>query len=148
MARRPARASRIPRSATNGHILHRPDNGPQEFWRSASCAEIECDGWRLGFSLRIDESTPLGQAQAAYLRADRTRRAHESRDPVGLTVFAYEPGQRCTASDDIRHRVAVVREPLYILRTPTKGRRQVGASQWVDTLHENTDRVATLRARG
>jgi hypothetical protein len=145
---RRATPTRIPRSASNGHILHRPQDPTLDFWRAATCAEIECDGWRLGFALRIDEATPLGQAQAAYLRADRTRRAVESRDPLGLTVFTYEPGQRCTASDDIRHRVPVEREPLYILRDPRRGRREVGQTQWTDTLGEHVERYAAMRARG
>lgn len=142
--------TRIPRAATNGHILSFPDNGERgEFWRRATCAEAECWGYLHGFELRIDEATALGQAQAAYLRADTSRRrAREYRDEVGLTVFAYAPGQRCTSDSDDAHRVPIEREPLFILRDPRNGARQVGQTQWADVLYEHTDRYATLRARG
>jgi hypothetical protein len=143
------RRSRIPRAAGNGHILHRPRDPALDYWRRATCAEVECPGWTHGFALRIDENTTLGQAQAAYLRADTSRRrAREYRDELGLTVFEYAPGQRCTSDADDEHRVPVEREPLFILRDPIRGRRQVGSTQWVDVLHENVDRFATLRARG
>jgi hypothetical protein len=147
-ARRVAPA-RIPRAASNGHILHRPTDPALDFWRRATCAEVECWGYRHGFELRIDEATQLGQAQAAYLRADTSRRrAREYRNEVGLTVFQYAPGQRCTSDSDDAHRVPIEREPLYILRDPMRGRRQVGATQWVDVLAEHVDEFATLRARG
>ncbi|MGD9749788.1 MAG: hypothetical protein AB7W59_02215 [Acidimicrobiia bacterium] len=149
MARRSRRPARVPRAATNGHILHRPHDPALDYWRRATCAEVECPGYVHGFVLRIDETTPLGQAQAAYLRADTSRRrAREYRDEAGLTVFQYAPGQRCTSDADDAHRVPVEREPLFILRDPRQGRRQVEPMQWVDTLHENVDRFATLRARG
>lgn len=142
-------ATRIPRSPGNGHILYRPLDPAADYWRRATCAEVECAGYVHGFLLRIDESTPLGQAQAAYLRADTSRRrAREYRDDVGLTVFEYAPGQRCTSDADDQHRVPIEREPLYILRDPRQGRRQVGQTQWVDTLRENTDRYAERIARG
>lgn len=143
------RAAWIPSSATNGHILHRPRDPAAGFWRRATCAEVECPGYVQGFALRIDEATSLGQAQAAYLRADTSRRrAREYRDEVGLTVFEYAPGQRCTSDTDDAHRVPVERDPLFILRDPSFGRRQVGRTQWLDVLHDNVDRFATLRARG
>jgi len=154
MPRRPVRrahrpASRIPRAASNGHILHRPLDPAADFWRRATCAEVECAGWLHGFRLRIDESTQLGQAQAAYLRAVTSRRrAREWRDEVGLTVFEYAPGQRCTSDSDDQHRVPVEREPLYIVRDPRQGRRLVGQTQWVDVLHQHTDEYAERVARG
>jgi hypothetical protein len=139
------RATRIPKSATNGHLLLRPAG--QQFWRQASCAEVECAGYVHGFSLRVDEGTELGRAQAAYLRSDRSRRGAEHRDEVGLTVFSFSPGQRCTSDTDDQHRVALEREPLYVLRN-ARGKREVTPTQWTDTLHEATDQLATLRARG
>ncbi len=147
--RRAARPARIPRAAGNGHILHRPRDSSLDFWRRATCAEVECPGYVHGFALRIDEATSLGQAQAAYLRADTSRRrAREYRDEVGLTVFEYAPGQRCTSDSDDEHRVPVERDPLFILRDPSRGRRQVGHTRWLDTLHENVDRYAERVARG
>lgn len=136
--------TRLPEAATNGHLLVRPAG--QEFFRRATCAEVECPGYTHGFSLRIDEGTKLGQQQAAYLRSDRSRRAQEHRDELGLTVFSYAPGNPCT-EDGGTHKVPIERDPLFVLRRGT-ARRQVGASEWTDTLHEATDRITELRARG
>ena len=42
-------------------------------WRKATCEEVDCPDFVLGFQAAVDTSTPLGQAQYDYLHRDRTR---------------------------------------------------------------------------
>jgi hypothetical protein len=121
-----------------------PRNG--DFWVAATCEEVECGGWSTGWVSRIDETTELGQAQAAYIRADRSRRHTERRTPEGLTEFVFPPGQPCFQSD--RHRARTGRPDLYVVRggdwrgTTTAPRVYEAAEHWVNDFAEHQDRLS------
>ena len=83
-------------------------------FRKATCEEANCPHYLNGFRTRVDERTDLGQAQAHYIRKQSGRRFTEERDEVGLTVFTFEPGQRCFNSDD--HKVRLEREEIFLTR--------------------------------
>lgn len=107
--------------------------------RRATCEEVDCWAWLGGFAIKVDEATDLGGRQAAYLREDRTRpRPAETREGA-LTVFAYPPGTRCTASDT--H--VIERTQLYIARGIA-----TTAELWTEEFGENQQRLSELQARG
>ena len=58
------------------------------------CERVGCRRWREGWESLIDESTQMGQQQAAFIRGSR-RTFREQRNGAGLTVFRFEPYQRC-----------------------------------------------------
>lgn len=58
------------------------------------CERVGCRRWREGWESAVDESTQLGREQAAFIRRSR-RTFQEQRTAVGLTVFRFEPYQRC-----------------------------------------------------
>src|SRR5690348_1425764 len=78
--------------------------------RKATCAEVECDAWRLGWTSSVDESTDLGMRQAAYIRNLSGRRFIEERTGE-MTVFTFYPEQRCFAE----HLVPLDREPQFLV---------------------------------
>lgn len=93
-------------------------------WRPATCEEVDCPSYLQGWKTVIDEATELGQRQAHYVRSEclddaaanrpavgGRRRYREARE-AGLTVFTFEPGQRCFAT----HSQPLEREPLYVVR--------------------------------
>ncbi|MBC2903139.1 hypothetical protein [Streptomyces cupreus] len=59
------------------------------------CERVGCKQWRHGWESLIDESTQLGRDQAAWIRTQSRRTFREQRNAVGLTVFRFEPYQRC-----------------------------------------------------
>lgn len=57
------------------------------------CERVGCRRWREGWESVIDESTQLGREQAAFIRG--SRRTFREQKTAGLTVFRFEPYQRC-----------------------------------------------------
>jgi len=115
------------------------------FWRAATCDEVDCPAWAGGWVSKIDEATPLGHAQAAYLRSDRTRRSSEERGPDGLTWFTYAAGQTCFQAAE--HRVRAGRPPLFLVRGGDwranlgGGRVYDRDDQWVDDFASHQQRL-------
>ncbi len=121
-------------------------------WRDATCEEVECHGHLFGWRTTVDEMTDLGQAQAYYIRHDRTRRHVEERMPDGLTRFTFEHGQTCFEP----HKTRLERDELFVVRggdwrgNPTGQQPYLHrrAEDWVDAFANNQDRMATLIERG
>jgi hypothetical protein len=116
-------------------------------FRQATCAEIACDPHTNGWKSVIDESTELGKAQAHYIRNRSGRRYSEDRGSVAaVTVFTFEPGQTCFASDV--HRVSLDRPPLFIVRggdwrgTDGAVRSHVNGDDWVDDFANHQQQLA------
>lgn len=128
-------------------------------FRPATCAEYECDPYRLGWVSRIDESTELGQTQARYIRHGSGRGFTEERDEAGITVFRFHPGQQ--PFDDAQgshrqHQVRVDRPELFVVRdgdvargNPT-GRvtRHSGPQPWLDQFGEHLEKLSDQTKRG
>jgi hypothetical protein len=121
-----------------------PSTPAADFWRPATCAEIDCLSWRNGFEAAL----PVDDPRCDYIRRD-VRRTHrfvetrEQRDGVVVAVFTFPPGQTCFAAPT--HRVRTGRpERLLIIDGDTRrqrGRRIVGVSEWVDRVNDNLHSV-------
>lgn len=144
----------VPRSASNGHIVHRPNNGELgEFWGWATCEQVDCDAWRRGWE--VVKSVVTETQYAAFRQLGYRYTVLDLPDDAGRLVF--EAGQTCFDAHTVAaywghprpaHRVLIDRDPVFYLRDGHRGSRLVGPSEWVDTFHADLDRVATLRARG
>lgn len=112
------------------------------------CEEVGCQAWRSGWESTIDETTDLGQAQAAYIRQQSGRTFREQRTEQGLTVFRFESGQRCFADHQTRPELYLVRDGDY--RGNPTGRRRVHtrAQDWVENVQEELGRFIEDRRRG
>jgi len=122
-------------------------------FRKATCAEADCPHHLQGWQSVIDERTELGQRQAHYIRKQSGRRFREDQHSVGMTVFTFEPGQTCFASDD--HRVRLDKPELFVVRdgdwrgNPTGRRRQHARPEdWVDDFGEHQLAVKEQHERG
>lgn len=65
-----------------------------------ACELVRCEARQFGWQTICDESdtTPYGgAARANYIRHFSGRTFTEQRTDAGLTVFTFEPGQRCFA---------------------------------------------------
>jgi len=122
-------------------------------WRPATCPEVDCGPYRIGWATTVDERTELGQGQAHFIRHDRSRRHREERLPDGRTRFLFEPGQICFGVD--AHVVPVGRPPLYLVQggdwrvyRPPLVRAHTNADNWVDDFANHQDKLTTAHKRG
>lgn len=113
---------------------------------AAVCEQVNCPQWRHGWESTVDEATELGRRQAAYIRQQSRRTFREQRTASGLTVFRFEPGQRCFAD----HRT--VPERYTVRRGGTTGaaaaRIHTRPADWVEDMNEHQQHVAADRERG
>jgi hypothetical protein len=111
-------------------------------WREATCAEVRCPAQSNGWRTEVDESLPLGQMQAHYIRRDSKRKFTEERTPAGLTSFTFEAGQTCFG----KHKIKLERPDLFFVRDGdwrgnprgTRPRQHVYPEDWVEdfALHQ------------
>lgn len=114
----------------------------------ASCELVGCAAWQFGWQSIIDESTTLGRDQAAHIRHRSGRTFKEQRTGAGLTVFTFEPRQRCFADHRTRPELYVVRDGDW-RGNPTGRRRQhANAADWVEDFGEHQQRIADQIERG
>lgn len=111
------------------------------------CERVGCPQWRHGWESVIDESTQLGQEQAAFIRTQSRRTFREQRTAGGLTVFRFGAGQRCFEDHQTIPEKYLWRGGDY---RGTVGRVQVHqrASDWVEHVQEHMGRLLDERAKG
>lgn len=114
---------------------------PDTYVRSA-CEDVRCDAYQFGWDTLVDERTTLGAQQAAYIRQQSGRTFREMGTPDGLTVFRFEPRQRCFAE----HRTRPQRFAVY--DGGPLARRHVSSVDWLEDCGEHLARIATIEERG
>jgi hypothetical protein len=125
----------------------------KQHFRSATCAEVECEPWRNGWTSTFDVSTALGAEQADYVRARSGRAFTVAMIGATLLQFTFKPGQPCFGRD--AHRLPVERTPLFVVRdgdyrgnprgTPAVRRRP---QDWVEDFALHQGALAERRQRG
>jgi hypothetical protein len=111
---------------------------PPDRWVKAACEQVNCEQWRYGWDTLADEATPLGAQQADYIRRQSGRTFREMRAPDGLTVFRFEPGQRCFAEHRTRPQRFLVRGV----------REHTGLTGLAEDYTEHTGRLAEQAQKG
>jgi hypothetical protein len=126
---------------------------PEEtHFRPASCEEVECEMRAAGWVTLVDETSDLGEQQAAYIRGYYNdfgeyqaagRVFTESRGPAG-TLFEFPPGEECFRA----HQIRLDREEFFIVRggdwrgNPRRELRQHDTPEnWVEDFAEHQDRI-------
>jgi hypothetical protein len=112
----------------------------------AACEQVGCLAWAYGWETTIDERTELGARQAAHIRHRSGRTYREQRTDAGLTVFRFEPRQRCfdehrTRPEFYSVRAGDWRAHLGLIRRHTR------PADWVEDFGEHQNRVAAERAK-
>lgn len=121
---------------------------PTDATVKAACEQVGCEAWLHGWESTIDESTELGQRQAAYIRQQSGRVFREQRTAAGLTVFRFDSRQRCFQEHRTRPEVYAVRDGDW--RGNPTGRRRVhaNAADWTEDFGEHQQRIADQHERG
>lgn len=123
-------------------VKSRPDRAVKSV-----CEKVGCPQWRSGWESIVDESTQLGREQAQWIRTRSRRTFREQRNAVGLTVFRFEPYQRCFAEHQTMPEKYVVRGGDYRqVVGPVRVHRR--ASDWVEHVQEHMGRLLDERAKG
>ena len=110
------------------------------------CEKVGCPQWRNGWESVIDESTPLGRDQAAFIRGSR-RTFKEQHTAAGLTVFRFEPYQRCFADHQTMPEKYLVRGGDY-RATVGELRVHTRAADWVEHVQQHMGRLLDERNKG
>lgn len=120
---------------------------PRDRMVKTACEQVGCEAWRSGWESAFDESTELGRNQAAYVRNRSGRTFREQRTDAGLTVFRFEPGQRCFRDHHTRPEFYSVRggdwrQNLGLIRQHSR------PADWVEHFAEHQDRIADQIEKG
>lgn len=119
-------------------------SAPRDTLIRTACEQAGCLAWRRGWETVIDESTDLGAGQAAYIRFQSGRTFREQRRGDGLTVFRFEPYQRCFTDHKTRPVTFAVR--LGDWRANLGGLRTFDRpDQFIDDFASHQDRLADAR---
>ncbi|MEI5100295.1 hypothetical protein RB200_19430 [Streptomyces sp. PmtG] len=121
---------------------------PHDTQVKAACQQVDCAAWRHGWESAIDESTPLGQEQAAYIRTQAGRTFREQKRGDGLTVFRFEAGQRCFAEHFTRPEIYAVRDGDWRGNPTGRKRTHQRAADWVEDFGEHQLRLVENQRRG
>lgn len=114
---------------------------PRDTTVRAACEDVSCDAWRHGWETHVDEATALGREQAAYIRQHSGRTFTERRTGAGVTVFVFEPRQRCFAE----HRTRPAR---LLVRDGGRVREHTTFAGLAEDYTEHTGRLAGQAERG
>lgn len=121
---------------------------PRDTLVRAACEQVGCAAWRHGWESTIDESTELGQRQAAYIRQTSGRTFREQRTDAGLTVFRFESGQRCFADHQTRPELYAVRDGDWRGNPTGRTRQHTRAADWVEDFGEHQLRLVDQQQKG
>ena len=106
----------------------------ESHWRRATCAEVDCPRYLLGWTTTVEAESP----QYDFVRADRERHYRAEVTGEGLITLHYPAGQRCFGSD---HWKKLDRGPWLTRDLPRleAGRVEHNAMEpdrWVDEFNE------------
>ncbi len=141
---------KLPASAMKTYRILAPQ---ATHFRPATCAEMDCPAYVNGWSTTIDETSELGQKQAHYIRKQSGRRFTAARNPLGLTVFTFEAGQKCFRAGE--HQTRLERPEIFVVRDGdhrgnprgTETRRHT-ADTWVDDFAHHQQSLADKYEEG
>lgn len=114
----------------------------------AACEQVGCESWRNGWETVINETTPIGQQQAAYIRTRAGRTFSEQRTGGGLTVFRFEAHQRCFAEHQTRPQLFAVRDGDYRGNPTGRVRQHSRPQDWVEDFSEHQLRLVDQQQKG
>jgi hypothetical protein len=119
-----------------------------EFWRRASCAEVDCLHYLHGWAT----SVLPGSQDEHVVRTSGRHWASVEATPEGFLRFVFPPGQSCFAAS--RHKVPIEREPIFTSfngdhRARLDGQRtHTRGSFWVEEFQEHVTTLRDAQERG
>jgi hypothetical protein len=124
-------------------------HSPRDTTVKAACEDVGCEAWLFGWDTPIDESTELGRQQATYIRTQsgRTFKEMPRAGEGAVTVFRFEPRQRCFANHRTRPESYAVLAGDWRIRGGVLTRHS-RAADWVEDFGEHQQRIADQQEKG
>ena len=122
-------------------------------FREVPCDSTNCDMAERGWTMDIDLNTPLGQAQARYIKRESGRKfTHEEIGP-GMVRLTFASGQPCFRTHRVRNHDVLEK---YLVKggdhrgnprgTPT--RVHTRPEHWVEDFQENSEAINEIKRKG
>ncbi len=115
------------------------DNPLPTHWRLATCREVDCPHYLLGWQTVVGSASP----QAEYIRRESGRRLREERHADGLSRFVFEAGQKCFR----QHKIQIGLPTIFSQRRNGTAKRQE-FDRWQGEFQEHLDDIRILQKRG
>ena len=100
-------------------------------WREASCKEVDCSHYQLGWETIVDISTDLGKRQYNYI-VNNSGRKGSGKQNGDLVTFTFSPEQTCFRE----HKIPLEREPILTIQNG-HGTTLSQAGEWHDHMNES-----------
>lgn len=121
-------------------------------WRTATCAEVNCQQAERGWKMVLDLTTELGLKQARYIKYESGRQYEVVDQRDGLATLIFRGGQECFKE----HRVRTDAPEKFLVRggdfrgnpRGQKTRVHTKPEHWVEDFQENSARLNQLAERG
>lgn len=117
-------------------------------WIVQACKEAGCEYWATGWDSPVDERTEQGKLWAFMIRKKSGRKFKELRRGDGVTVFRFDPYQRCFREHRTKQDLLIVRHGDWRGNPSGRGRVHVSAADWVEDFQEHEGALADLRQKG
>jgi hypothetical protein len=118
----------------------------------AACRDVGCPHWRDGWDTIVDESdlSPFGgKARADYIRSGQSGRTfREAHTATGLTVFRFDPYQRCFTEHRTRPDLFTRRDGDWRGNPTGRVYRHTRAEDWAEDFQEHEGALADQRKQG
>ena len=128
------------RAGNTMRLVYTPMKG---WWKDASCEEVDCDHYLLGWSLPLDFSpvqspSELKAAQGAHHYIENSGRKYTNRWDGSKCIYQFEPGQRCFRQEQpgTKHIVPVERDPVFLHVTGPDRFNQMDYDEFFDQHNE------------
>ena len=100
-------------------------------WRKASCQEVNCNHYQLGWQTIVDISPDLGKRQYNYIVNSSGRKGSGKQDG-DLVTFTFSPEQDCFKE----HKVPLERDPILTVQNG-RGASSMEPAQWKDHMNKS-----------
>lgn len=113
-----------------------------------ACKDAGCAYWRDGWESPIDERTEQGRMWAYLIRKESGRSFKECRRADGVTVFRFDPYQRCFQEHRTKADLLVVRHGDWRGNPSGWSRVHTRPQDWVEDFMEHEGALGDLRQKG
>ena len=100
-------------------------------WRKATCQEIGCEQYLLGWQTIVDITTDLGKKQYNYI-VNNSGRKGSGNQKGNLVTFTFSPEQNCFKE----HKLPLERNPILTVQND-RGSMSMEPTQWKDHMNES-----------
>jgi len=108
-------------------------------WRKATCSEIDCPHYLLGWVTTLETNPSDKRGQLMLWDARNSGRQYRAVKEGPLTRFYYGPGQTCFRIS--QHRKKLERDPIFSEKTGPVATGPMEPHRWLDNFGNHLERL-------